>query len=48
MLSLAEVREHLPKDEEFTDEQVEEIRDSLYELANICFDMWLKKTKVKV
>ncbi len=41
MLSLEEVRASLPNDKEYTDEEVIEIRDSLYELASICFDKWL-------
>lgn len=48
MPTIQEMREHLPKDEEFTDEQVERIRNDLDALANILFDMWLIKRKRKL
>lgn len=45
MLSLDEIRILLPNGETLTDEQVEEIRDSYYELAQLAFDVWIEKKK---
>lgn len=43
MLSLEEIRQNLPADREYKDEEVLEIRDSLYKLAQLAFDVWLQK-----
>lgn len=41
-LSIEQCRKYL-KNCEYTDEQVEEIRDSLYQLANVLVDDYLNK-----
>jgi hypothetical protein len=44
MLSIGDIRNTLPDGgKDLTDEQVAELRDSMYELAQLCFDVWLKE-----
>jgi hypothetical protein len=39
-ISLEKCRELIPNHAEYTDEQILEIRDSLYELADLAFDVY--------
>ena len=41
MLSIKECRKLIPKAEELTDEQVEEIRKGCYGIAELAWDVWL-------
>lgn len=44
MLSIKQIRNKLPnKGKDLSDEEVTKLRDTMYGLANIFFDMWLKK-----
>jgi hypothetical protein len=43
MLSTQECRDLIPDSEEMDDSQIEEIRHTLYGLADIAFDMWMGK-----
>lgn len=48
MLSIDECRKLIDGGEKYTDKEIEEIRDNLYGLANLAFDVWLEeKKKVK-
>lgn len=46
MLSVQECKQHLRKGD-FTDEQVEQIRDSLYQLADLFITEYIKTKKAK-
>ncbi len=43
MISIEELRALLPKDENFTEEQIEKIRRTLYGLADALFERWLEE-----
>ncbi len=45
MLSIEECRKLIPGHEEYTDKQIEEIRDDMRILAELAFESWLKKKK---
>lgn len=47
MLSLQKVRELLPNDREYADDEIEEIRSSMQELASLAFDSWMEEKKGK-
>lgn len=44
MLTIKQIRNKLPdKGKDLSDEEVAKLRDTMYGLANVFFDMWLKK-----
>lgn len=44
MLSTQQIRDNLPpKYRDLSDEEVTKLRHTMYGLANVFFDMWLKK-----
>ena len=43
MLSIEECRKLIDNDSDLTDEQIVEIRNSLYELADIALDVYFKE-----
>ena len=48
MLTIEEIRNTLPdKGKDLTDEQLLKLRDDMYGLARLCFDMWRTRQKQK-
>lgn len=48
MLTIKQIRGNLPdKGKDLSDEEVTKLRDTMYGLANVFFDMWLKKRNEK-
>lgn len=48
MISIQQIRDSLPpKYKSLPDEEVAKLRDTMYGLANVFFDMWLKKKNEK-
>jgi len=45
MLSIDKCRELVDDDEEYTDEQIIDIRKQLYDLAELAFDDWAKEKR---
>lgn len=45
MLSIEQCRELIPDSANYSDEQILEIRDSLYETAQLAFDVHLEEKK---
>lgn len=44
MLTIEEIRDTLPdRGKDLSDEQLLKLRDDMYGLAQICFDVWLAK-----
>lgn len=47
MLSIEECRKLIDGSEEYSDKDIEEIRTTLYGLANLAFDTWLEEKNKK-
>lgn len=48
MLTIQQIRDNLPdKGKDLSDEEVVKLRNTMYGLANVFFDMWLKKRNDK-
>lgn len=47
MLELEEFKKHLPKDHNLSEEQILKLRETMDKLADVIFNMWLKKIKNK-
>lgn len=48
MLTIQQIRDNLPpKYKDLSDEEVAKLRHTMYGLANVFFDMWLKKRNEK-
>jgi len=45
MLSLDEMREHLPPDEKYTDEYLTRLRADLYAMAELALDCYFEEKK---
>ncbi len=48
MLSIVECRKLIQNGDEFTDKEIMEIRDTLYEIADIAFEKWMHEKNQKV
>lgn len=46
MLSIEECRQLIPDHEEYTDKQIEEIRDDCHILAELALESWLEEGKL--
>lgn len=47
MLSIEECRKLIDGGDNMSDEEIKEIRDELYKLADICWDQWVIDKKLK-
>ncbi len=47
MLSVKEVRELMDGGDEYSDAEIERIRDDMRNLGEIIFETWMKETKEK-
>ena len=47
MLNIGQCRELIDANEEYTDEQIADIRARLYELGQFAFDCWLEEKQGK-
>lgn len=47
MIPIDKCRELIENDEEYTDEEILKIRDTLEQLADLAFDMWLEEINKK-
>jgi hypothetical protein len=48
MLTLEELKKTLPNPEKYSDEELEKINNLLDRLADVLFEMWLKKLNQKL
>ena len=46
MLSDKDFRAHLPKDKEYSDEEVIKLKEAMYKWADFIFDVWMEE-KIK-
>ena len=47
MLSIEKARKLLPKDQYYSDEEVQQIRDEIYKFTELLFDCWVDDQKKK-